>query len=368
MRTGTKAGDPTEIQSLRSVFAVGRSPDNPLHLTSIKANLGHAEAASGAASLAKLLLMMRHRTIPAVISLKNLNPNIRDLASDGTCIDTQLGPWHDTRGQRLALLNNFGAAGSNAALILQEGPESSGTRETQATCVLVGLSCETEEALEEQRSAYIKHLEDEVHDSSALENFAYTATARRQAFRYRIAAHGQTKEQVCASLRAAQVMQVNDVQGKLVFVFSGQGGQYAGMGSGLYNSNAAFRQTVDYCHEKLVAWGFPGIMDIIHPSSGNQEDDFRAFQSAVFVLECALASMWASWGIYPDAVAGHRSVRLSAKQLLLLILFSQSGRVCSPRRRKGAKLGGRSAIGRRQGESHGGEVCRRRHWHVGGQA
>ena len=80
--TGTKAGDPTEIRSIRTIFAANRTPEKPLYLTSIKANIGHAEAASGAASLAKLLLMLRNRTIPAVISLKNLNPNIRGLDED----------------------------------------------------------------------------------------------------------------------------------------------------------------------------------------------------------------------------------------------------------------------------------------------
>ncbi len=280
-----------------------------MHLTSIKANIGHAEAASGAASLAKLLLMLRKRTIPAVISLKTLNPAIVDLAADGTTIDTALTAWEAPRGseKRLCLLNNFGAAGSNAALILEEGSSPSGN--STAPAFIVGVSCESEASVEEQRAAYLKYIEENTADLSALTDFAYTATARRQTFRYRLAAVGKTKEELIASLRTAQALQVHENKGKVVFVFSGQGGQYSGMSATLYNSVPSFRQIVDQCHEKLVSWGFPGILSIINPAEGSPVDeDFRSFQSAVFVLEYALAAMWVSWGIKPDAVVGHRYV------------------------------------------------------------
>lgn len=256
---------------------------------------------------------MRHHTIPAVISLKSLNPNICDLASDCTCIDTKLTPWPypQFRGEegRLALLNNFGAAGSNAALILQEGPlRTTSSKVLLSTSLVIGISCETEEALETQRFAYIKELEDNIHDDSALRDFAYTATARRQTFRYRLAGFGKNKAELCASLRAAHAIQIHEVRGQTVFVFSGQGAQYSGMSASLYGSSLAFRQTVDQCHSKLIEWGYPGIKGILTPSEGCEEEDFRCLQSAVFVLECALASMWISWGVQPDAVAGHRSV------------------------------------------------------------
>ena len=278
-------------------------------MTSIKANIGHAEAASGAASLAKLLLMLRNRTIPAVISLKTLNPNIPSLEADHTCIPTQLGPWNAPQdgSRRLALLNNFGAAGSNAALLLEESADPARPVESAAPAFVVGFACDSEEAVETQRAAYIRHLEENVHDALALTDFAYTSTARRQLFRYRLAGAGKTKEELITDLRRSQVMQVGDAAaGKTVFVFSGQGGQYVGMGAGLYKTLPAFRQIVDKCHEKLVAWGFPGILSIINPAEGETDGDFRAFQSAVFVLEYACAAMWKSWGIKPDAVAGHR--------------------------------------------------------------
>lgn len=273
--------------------------------------MGHAEAASGAASLAKLLLMFRKNTIPPVISLKSLNPNIPDLATDGTCIPTQCLPWHAPHdgGRRLALLNNFGAAGSTVAMVLEEPPTAPPRPSTTAPAFVVGISCDSEAALETQRAAFLRHIDEHAPDARALTDLTYTAVARRQQFRYRLAAAGATREELVAALRRAEVMQVgNDAPGKTVFVFSGQGGQYVGMGAALYRTLSAFRAIVDSCHKKLLAWGFPGILDIINPEDGQKDEDFRAFQSAVFVLEYALAAMWKSWGLKPDAVVGHRSV------------------------------------------------------------
>ncbi|KAI0343639.1 ketoacyl-synt-domain-containing protein [Trametopsis cervina] len=305
--TGTKAGDPTEIKSIRTVFAHNRSPANQLHLTSIKANIGHAEAASGAASLAKLLLMFRNRLIPPVISLKQLNSRIEDLASDGTCIDTKLTPWLPSSvsgGKRLAALNNFGAAGSNAAMILEEGPPRPRTHDPIARTLVLGLACKSERALEEQRHAYLQHLQSDL-SASDMADFTYTAVARRQLYKFRLSATGKTKEELCASLQAARPIDLSNSGGKLIFVFSGQGGQYKGMGARLYQTLPSFRRVIDYCNSKLLAWGFSDILRVINPQEDDGHEDFQTYQCAVFALECALAAVWTSWGLKPDAVVGH---------------------------------------------------------------
>ena len=260
--------------------------------------------------------MLRNRIIPPVISLKQLNPRIKDLASDGTCIDTELVPWYHGRsgsgsGKRLALLNNFGAAGSNAAMILEEASLPSRNDTSRPHAFVLGLSCDSQEALEQQRSAYLQLLKDEISDSNvtALGDLAYTSTARRQQHRFRLAVAGQSREELCANLEKASPVDLRDVQHKVVFVFSGQGGQYGGMGAKLYQTVPTFREVVDYCDRKLVEWGFRSILPIINPAEGEQtEEDLQAYQCAVFALECALASMWTSWGLEPDAVAGHRYV------------------------------------------------------------
>nr|BAO20284.1 polyketide synthase 1 [Grifola frondosa] len=313
--TGTQAGDPTELESIRAVFSVGRSTANPLHVTSVKANIGHAEAASGAAGLAKLLLMLRRRALPPVISLKTLNPRIPDLALDHTVIDTQMTEWRNEKeGEPLmGLLNNFGAAGSNGALIVEEPPKPRAADPADAPpAVILGFSADSEVAAGQLRAALIAQLEGAPHDALALADVAYSSTARRKLFRHRVAVTGRSAAELLANLRDAQIAEVVPQKGgeraKVLFAFSGQGGQYVGMGAELYERVPFVRKIVDRCHAKLVEWGLPGVVDVI--KKGGEVDvesaeAFQAFQSAVFVLEHALASLWIEWGVKPDAVAGH---------------------------------------------------------------
>ena len=256
--------------------------------------------------------MLQNRAIPALISLKQLNPRIPDLSQDGTHIDTEFTQWNTSSSapRRLALLNNFGAAGSNAALIIEEAASAPVPADRVSNAFVVGVSAESEEALEKLRSAYIQRLDSGEHNVAALADLSYTSTARRQVHTYRLAVSGQTKEELVQGLKAAQIAYVNESRGKTVFLFSGQGGQYLGMGAHLYNTIPSFRQIVDECHAKLVSWGFSGVLSIIASCDGrdHQEADIQSFQSAVFVLEYALFTLWTSWGVFPDAVAGHRYV------------------------------------------------------------
>ncbi|KAI8970630.1 ketoacyl-synt-domain-containing protein [Trametes punicea] len=306
--TGTQAGDPAELEAVRTVFAVGRTQDDPLHITSIKANIGHAEAASGAASLAKLILMMRERTIPRHISFQRLNPSIPDLTIDNVRIDKENVPWQCRRETHLALLTNFGAAGSNVALILEEYLPPPRQALTERDLIL-GLSCKSSAAAEQRRQAYMEKLKGTTEDKASLRDFAYTATARRQLHPYRLAASGGCKEELLASLHAAKIVEVRPCS-QVIFVFSGQGSQYVGMGADLYQHIPPFARIVDDCHKRLVASNSPGILDIFRKDDRHIDGTFdpllfRSLQAALFVLEYALARVWMAWGVQPCAVVGH---------------------------------------------------------------
>ena len=316
--TGTQAGDPEELKSLRNVFSPnggsGRSKDNMLTVTSIKGNIGHAEAASGAASIAKVLLMFRSGRIPPQPGLVNLNPKLEALDSDFTRINAgnECVEWSANHtGKRIALVNNFGAAGSNAAIILEEPPVPVSLNcEAKAASdhVLVAFSAETEDALLRLRDSYISAVTD-----ASLVDFAYTATARRKLRPWRMAVTAESASGLAKALQEAKPARAaQDLERSVVFVFSGQGGQHIGMGRQLYEFSSSFRHTVDVCHRKLQDWGYPGVLPIICPESDNnmsgldKNDELVAFQCAMFVLECALYRLWKSWGVEPDAVAGHR--------------------------------------------------------------
>ncbi|KZT25437.1 polyketide synthase [Neolentinus lepideus HHB14362 ss-1] len=312
--TGTQAGDPNELESIRSIFASRRPQGNPLHITSVKANIGHLEAASGAAGLAKLVLMLRHRSIPRQISLKNLNPSIAPLESDNTIIDTQQVPWEPSHpGQpRIAMLNNFGAAGSNGTLLLEEFVRKHVTSAEPAGLAYVfGLSAKTEQALADLKAKYIDYLQGPLPEGINFSDIAYTATARRTLYAYRTAVVATDKGDLVRKLASAGTVQVSaDAKpSKVIFVFSGQGGQYLGMGGPLYRSCPLFKKHVDECQELLKIMGFPGVHQIILSESGESGltklEEFEAYQTAIFAVEYALAKVWMSWGIKPDAVVGH---------------------------------------------------------------
>jgi acyl transferase domain-containing protein len=310
--TGTQAGDPNELESIRSVFAIKREVENPLHITSVKANIGHLEAASGSAGLAKLLLMLKNRTIPRVVSLKNLNPLIAPLTSDNTIIDTVQTEWKAFYDKtRMAMLNNFGAAGSNTAMLLEEFRSAERAEPPTDLAYVFGLSAKTEPALNELRNRYIDWLKGP-KSSSNLANIAYTMTARRWVYEHRIAIQASTKEELIEKLSKASPVHVQDETGKVVFVFSGQGIQYLGMGKTLYETSELFKKHIDECHSFLVASGFPGVTQILlageNGSGLAKLEEFEAYQAAIFSLEYALAKLWMSWGLTPAAVVGHRYV------------------------------------------------------------
>jgi acyl transferase domain-containing protein len=313
--TGTQSGDVGELESIRRVFAANRSAENPLHITSVKANIGHLEAASGAAGLAKLLLMLQQRTIPRLISLVNLNPRIPELAIDHTLIDTETQKWNAVKegSPRTALLNNFGAAGSNCALLLEEYVPPANPKESVPSSFpyIFGLSAKTEAALVSMRTRMIDWLDSADAKNAPLSDIAYSLTARRQIYEYRISFTARTRQELIESLLSdPSSVQVVRNRGRAAFVFSGQGGQYVGMGNALYKYVPLFRDIIDQCHSFLVKAGFAGLMQLIAPDENRsilpEMEELEVYQSAIFALEYALSQLWISWGITPAIVVGHR--------------------------------------------------------------
>jgi len=335
--TGTQAGDPTEMSSIRSVLgsaAAGRTEDNPLYITSVKANIGHQESASASAGMAKILLMLKYKTIPKHISFKNLNPRIPALELDHIRIPTEEQRWEPapkySKQPRVALLSNFGAAGSNSGAIVEEfiPPTHTGltVRDTQE--FLFGMSAKTEKALQQLRIKFTDWLVSSP-DAKALQlaDIAYTTTARRIIYPHRLSIVASSKEELVNKLQSASTNLVssphttdehahgdeesaNTYKHKVVFVFSGQGVQYLGMGRSLYKDSELFKSIVDECHSILIKNGFPGVLGILNcdgdKSGLSVLEEFEAYQAAIFSLEYALCKLWMSWGVEPSAVVGHR--------------------------------------------------------------
>lgn len=304
--TGTEVGDSCELASIRSVLSSGRTRDNPLHVTSIKANIGHLEAASGAVGLCKLLLMLRHNVIPAQISLKTLHPLIAPIDVDNMVIDTASTPWV-ADSPRVAVLNNFGAAGSNGALILEEHAKPDQPPKTST--YVFGISAKSVAALEALRSHYIQWLGNARNYNVHFGDIAYTATARRQLYPFRLAVTAKDNDQLTRNLATTPVTHVEGRGGHVIFVFSGQGSQYPNMGGSLYVTSSVFRSCIDRCQRYLLSLGYPGILPIISSETRDyvlSSDEFEACQCAVLAVEFALATLWKHWGVIPAGVIGQR--------------------------------------------------------------
>ena len=312
--TGTQAGDKNEMRSIRQVLAVGRLPDNPLYVTSIKANIGHLEAASGCAGLAKVLLMFHRQVIPQQISLRTLNPGITPLTTDNTVVPLINVPWHQVKEgtPRIALVNNFGASGSNAAVLVEEHlsadlplPES-----LDGTSYVFGLSAKTGPALEALCSKYLAWLQD--IPAQRILDLAYTMTARRQVYPYRLAVTARNSMELANRLASASSVRLSKNPSRVVFVFTGHGTHYHGMGRSLYLTSPIFKRYIDECHKILILSGFEGIVPLITAHLTNDDDSRETnaggSQCAVVSIQFALAKLWMFLGIQPVAIVGHRYV------------------------------------------------------------
>lgn len=313
--TGTQAGDHAEVNSIRSAFGLDRKANNPLFLSSVKGNIGHAEAASGAAGLAKLLLMMKEQQLPPQAAHKVLNPRLGDLEATKIVIPRELTPWMTPYGApRRALLNNFGAAGSNAGLIVEEyRPTVIPSVSTERSSYLLNISAKTADALKILCEKYCEVLANPKSELQ-LENIAYSATARRIEYNdFRVSLQANTMDRLQSQLKSIQIPPKfsKAKENMVVFVFSGQGAVFQGMGAELLRTAPVFREAVRTCDAILKNLGYPETEPCMH-QDGNALSDPTSVENTVvaqcacFVLEYALAKLWMSFGILPDIAVGHR--------------------------------------------------------------
>jgi acyl transferase domain-containing protein/acyl-CoA synthetase (AMP-forming)/AMP-acid ligase II/NADPH:quinone reductase-like Zn-dependent oxidoreductase/NADP-dependent 3-hydroxy acid dehydrogenase YdfG/acyl carrier protein len=308
--TGTSIGDPIEVEALKAVLGKAEPGEPPCLMGSVKANIGHAENASGMASLAKVLNCLEHDEIPGQLHFKKLNPRI---SLEGTRISIPATPQPWPRAQRrLAGISSFGFGGTNAHIVVEEAParvrpENSPSR----PCHILTLSGRTESAVKAVAARLEKHLAD--HPEDALMDICFSANAGRSHFARRAAVVGESSEQLRGALAAIAAGQlprgaVAELHAgssarkdgpRTVFLF-GATGSNAGAAHELYGTHPAFRSAVDRC---ATASGIPANESPLAALSA-PADNVERRDVALFALQCALSELWRSWGIEPDAVLG----------------------------------------------------------------
>lgn len=313
--TGTPIGDPIELRSALAVLDDNRR--RPLIIGSVKANIGHLEAAAGASALAKVALALQHGEIPPLPNFKSLNSLLKPLASR-LRIPTETQPWPSLEGRRrLAGVTSLGFSGTNAHVVLEEPPEvavapNSATDEMSRPELLC-LSARTEKALEELADRFTRFLEG--GRTPMLRDVCFTANMGRAHFSHRLAVVASSAPAArdrlgAAARRAGSAEGSGTKRPKLVFLFTGQGSQYIGMGQQLYETERTFREAIDRCAETLAPLLPRPLLEVLYPDDSQQYceptlDDAVLAQPALFAIEWSLARLWRSWGVEPDLVMGH---------------------------------------------------------------
>ena len=307
--TGTSLGDPIEVQALARVLGEGRAADEPLLLGSAKTNIGHLEAAAGIAGLIKLVLSLQHQHIPRHLHFREPNPHI-DWAAMPVRVVGDGADW-TARTARIGGVSSFGFSGTNAHVVVEEGPIASNVRPNlpERGVEILGISARTENALDQLASAIAERIED---DGLPIADVCRGANTGRSQFEKRLAIVAGDADSMSRALRAAVAGQETAaIRGSasaapaVAFLFTGQGSQYVGMGRGLYDSEPVFRQALDRCDGILDAELGRSILPIILEETNGLLDRTEFTQPAVFALEYALAELWKSWGVHPAVVLGH---------------------------------------------------------------
>ncbi|WP_280406977.1 type I polyketide synthase, partial [Nocardia carnea] len=330
--TGTTLGDPIEAQALLATYGRDRAGDRPLWLGSVKSNIGHSQAAAGVAGVIKMVEAMRHGVLPRTLHAEVPSPHV-EWSSGAVSLLTESREWPVAGVPRRAGVSSFGISGTNAHVILEEAPPgtapragesvpvSSGTGHADTTDTRPGpspaglplvpwiVSARSAQAL----TAQIERLRCWVgdHPDVPVADIGLSL-AKRSVFGHRAVALGENRAELAAGLTGPG----NDalVAGKTVFVFPGQGAQYAAMGRDLYDAFPVFAEMVrEICDP---AWLF-------HP--GTDLDATENTQPALFALGVGLFRLLESWGAEPDMVLGHSIGEVAAAHVAGVLSLPDAG-------------------------------------------
>jgi 8-amino-7-oxononanoate synthase len=317
--TGTKVGDLVEMEALGQVLAENRPPGNYCAVGSVKTNIGHLETAAGIAGLIKVALALKHQEIPPSLHFDTPNPGI-DFDGIPLRVQTTLSPWSKDAFPALAGVNSFGFGGTNAHVVLTQAPDEAvlqdaSQSQSQPPLYLFTISAKSDRALHELAQSYQEFTTSKSEISLA--DLCFTANNRRSHFNHRLAVVADSiidlREQLAAFILGKETTKVfsHQVSPKqslnIAFLFTGQGSQYLGMGRQLYETELTFRQTLNRCDDILRPGLDRSLLEVLYPSCQTSTllDETGYTQPALFALEYALAQLWISWGINPQAVMGH---------------------------------------------------------------
>ncbi|WP_453083005.1 SDR family NAD(P)-dependent oxidoreductase [Streptomyces naganishii] len=329
--TGTTLGDPIEAQALLATYGKGRDEDRPLWLGSVKSNFGHTQAAAGVAGIIKMVMAMRHGVLPKTLHVDEPTPHV-DWSAGAVSLLTEAREWPRREGVRRAGVSSFGMSGTNAHAIIeqpeaQDEPKAPGEagQAAPARPVPLVLTAKTAGALRAQAERLRDRMAADAEIAPA--DAGYSLATGRSVFEHRAVVVAADRDEALRGLtalaEATEGAEVTDGvmegagtaavrgtvgDGRLAFLFTGQGSQRLGMGRELYETYPVFREALD---EIAAHFELP-LLDVLFGDDQAALDQTARTQPALFALEVALFRLVRSWGLRPDVLAGHSIGDLAA--------------------------------------------------------
>jgi phthiocerol/phenolphthiocerol synthesis type-I polyketide synthase D len=346
--TGTILGDPIEFEALSATYGTGQVP---CALGAVKTNLGHLEAAAGVAGLIKAVLAVQRGQIPSNLHFTRLNPAI-DASPTRFFFPTESAPWPTVTGPRRAGVSSFGFAGTNAHVVLEQAPDDPGpvAREPDPAVSTLVVSGKSVERIASTAAVLAEWMADE-GAAVGLTDVAYTLNHHRARHAKFATVCARDRAQAIAGLEALAAGRpaegvVGPHEGRCgsgtVFVYSGQGSQWTGMGRQLLADELAFAAAVAELEPVFVEQVGFSVQQVL--AGGEPVSGDARVQPVIMGLQLALTELWRSYGITPNAVIGHSMGEVTAAVVAGALSVAEGLRVIAIRSRLMSRLAGQGAV------------------------
>lgn len=361
--TGTQAGDLAEATALGRILARDGSRADPVPVGSIKTNIGHLEAAAGIAGVIKAALVLHHREIPPNLHFETPNPEI-PLSDLRLRVPVRREPLSPAGSVATACVNSFGYGGTNAHAVLSELPPDErpgdlppGAEGKDIGCpLLFPVSARSEESLLARAADLARFLsEDGAGADIPLQDLGHTLAHRQAHLEQRLAVLADSRNELVSTLRSASRGEFGRraIRGrarfgksaKTVFVFTGMGPQWEGMGRELLREDKTFRETAERCDGIFSSLAGRSLLDEMagDGESGRMAEP-NVSQPANLLLQASLLETWRSLGVEPGAVVGHSVGELAAALAAGALSLEDAFLVCHHRSRLQQRLLGRGGM------------------------